>query len=68
MKAIKRGFYASWTGLTYEAANKYFPQSLKENKGHGRKIPSGLKSTKKIKKAIDKEAEFDIIERPQKKT
>jgi len=27
LKAIKRGFYASWIGLTYEAVNKYFPQS-----------------------------------------
>ncbi len=58
----------SWTGLTYEAANKYFPQSLEGRKGHGGKIPSRLRSTKNIKKVIDKEADFEIIEHPQKKT
>jgi hypothetical protein len=26
LKAIKQGFYASWIGFSYEAANKYFPQ------------------------------------------
>ncbi len=67
LKAIKRGFYASWIGLAYEAANKYFPQSSEENKEHGRKIPSGLRSTQKSKKEINEEAEHDIIEQPQKK-
>ncbi len=67
LKEIKRGFYASWIGLTYEAANKYFPQLSEEKKVHARKIPSGLRSTQKGKKESNDEVEKDIIERPQKK-
>ncbi len=68
LKAIKRGFYASWIGLSYKAANKYFPQSSEEKQGHAQKIPSGLRSTQKSKKEINDEVEKNIIERPQKKT
>ena len=62
LKAIKQGFYASWIGLTYKAANKYFPQASEEKKGHARKIPSGLRSAQKSKKEINNESEHDIIE------
>ncbi len=51
LKAIKQGFYTSWIGLTYEV-----PQSSEDKKGHGRKIPSGLRSTQKSKKEINEEA------------
>jgi hypothetical protein len=34
LKAIKQGFFQSWPGLTYSAANKYFPASIYMHKGH----------------------------------
>jgi hypothetical protein len=34
LKAIKQGFFQSWPGLTYSAANKYFPASIDMQKGH----------------------------------
>ena len=46
LKAIKNKQYASWSGLTWEAVNKHFPESEETLKGHGRKMRSGLRSTK----------------------
>jgi hypothetical protein len=46
MKAIKRGFFASWPGLTEKAVNQNFPESEETQRGHMRKRPSGLRSTK----------------------
>ncbi len=46
LKAIKNKQYPSWPGLTWEATNKPFPESKETSKGHGRKMRSGLRSTK----------------------
>jgi hypothetical protein len=35
-----------WPGLSVEAAQRHFPESDETHKGHGRKTPSGLRSTK----------------------
>ena len=44
--AIKHKQYASWLGLSVEAVRRHFPESDETHKGHGRKTPSGLRSTK----------------------
>ncbi len=44
--AIKNNHFASWPGLTLNAARKHFPDSDETHKGHGRKTLSGLRSTK----------------------
>ena len=46
LKAIKNKQYTSWPGFTWEAVNKHFPESEETLKGHGRKMRSGLRSTK----------------------
>ena len=48
LAAIRNGHYHSWPGLDAETAAKYFPESDEMWKGHGRKIRSGLRSTKSI--------------------
>ena len=47
LKAIRNKQFASWPGLTLEAVRRHFPDSDETNKGHGRRTPSGLRSTKK---------------------
>jgi hypothetical protein len=42
LKAIKNKQYASWLGLTWQAANKHYPESKETLKGHGRKTKNGL--------------------------
>jgi hypothetical protein len=46
LKAIKNKQYVSWPGLTWQAANKHYPESKETLKGHGQKTKSGLQSTK----------------------
>jgi hypothetical protein len=46
LAAIKNKHFTLWPGLTLDAARKYFPDSEETHKGHGRKTPSGLRSTK----------------------
>ena len=48
LKAIKNRHFASWPGLTADAATRHFPDSEETSKGHGRKAPSGLRSTKAV--------------------
>jgi hypothetical protein len=45
LKAIKNKQYVSWPGLTWEVANKHYPESEETIKGHNRKTRSGLGST-----------------------
>jgi hypothetical protein len=52
LAAIKNKHYASWPGLTAEGVRCHFPDSEETHKGHGRKTPSGLRSTKPHKVAI----------------
>jgi hypothetical protein len=46
LTAIKHKKFAAWPGLLLDAARKHFPDSEETHKGHGRKTPSGLRSTK----------------------
>ncbi len=46
LAAIKNKHFTLWPGLTLDAARKHFPNSEETHKGHGRKTPSGLHSTK----------------------
>ena len=47
LRAIKKGFYLTWPGLTAKAVEKYFPESKETQKGHMRSIKAGIRSTKK---------------------
>ncbi len=46
IETIKNKWYKSWPSLTVKAIAKQFPKSKEMMKGHGRKIKSGLRSTK----------------------
>jgi hypothetical protein len=46
LAAIKNKHFASWPGLILDAARMHFPDSKETHTGHGRKTPSGLRSTK----------------------
>ena len=46
MRAIKNQQFASWPGLTAESVARHYPDSEETPKGHGRKAPSGQRSTK----------------------
>jgi hypothetical protein len=37
VKAIKSGNYVSWSGLTVDVVNIYFPEAIKTQKGHIKK-------------------------------
>lgn len=39
IKAIKKGFYATWPMLTVASVNKHFPESEETQKGHMRQTP-----------------------------
>ena len=45
--AIANNQYSSWPGLTVEAVERHFPESLETQKGHMRKQRAGIRSTKK---------------------
>ncbi len=70
LKAIKNMQFASWPGLTVDAVNRHYPDSKETPKGHGRKAPSGHRSTKVTTPALDNSAEaFGVKDssRPTKK-
>jgi hypothetical protein len=48
LKAIKNKQYASWHGLSIAAVMRHYPDTEETLKGHGRKSPSNLRSTKKL--------------------
>jgi hypothetical protein len=59
-----------WPGLTADVVNCHYPNSDKIPKGHGRKAPSGLRSTKVTTPALDNSANAFGVEdstRPTKK-
>ncbi len=61
--AIKNKQYASWPGLSVDAARWHFPESDQTHKGHGRKTPSRLRSTKpKEDQTIDRDDAFQFNE------
>ena len=61
LATIKNKQYASWPGLTAKGVQCHFPDSEETHKGHGRKTPSGLRSTKpKVAIAMDNDNDFDF--------
>jgi hypothetical protein len=46
IKAVKNGNYATWPGITVEAVNKHFPESVETQKGHMKKQRQNVRSTK----------------------
>ena len=46
IRAIKNKHFASWPGLTVDAVRRHFPDSDETHKGHGRRTPSGIRSTR----------------------
>ena len=76
IRAVARGHYASWPGLTTTAIQRHFPESLETQKGHMRAQPAGIRSTKKhyveaVKKLVEEEKSKDNGDdetiKPQKK-
>ena len=53
IRAIKNNHYASWPGLTAHAVSRHYPDSEETTKGHGRKAPSGQRSTKTTTLELD---------------
>ena len=62
IKAVNRGYFASWPGLTAELIRKHFPESEETQKGHMRATRSGVRSTKKKLAVEKKEVEVKIEE------
>lgn len=42
LQVIKKGFFITWPGLTYNAIQKYFPELEETQKVHMRKIKAGI--------------------------
>ena len=55
LKATKNKQYASWLGLTWEVANKHYPESKETPKGRGRKTRSRLRPTKMMSEGDNKD-------------
>ncbi len=53
VKAIRNKQFALWPGLTVDAVKSHYPASEETPKGHGRKTPSGLWSTKQTTPTLD---------------
>jgi len=64
LTAIKNKQFAAWPGLSLDAARKHFPDSEETHKGHRRKTPSGLRSTKPTTHALldDRDEAFGFEE------
>ena len=59
LKAIKKGNFETWPGLTYSDAAKYFPHAVEAIKGHMVQSSQGVISTKK------KGTSLEAIKSPQ---
>jgi len=46
LRAIGKGNYSTWPGLTYEMMSKHCPESVESKKGHMKGPRQGIKSTK----------------------
>ena len=61
LAAIRNGHYRTWPGLDATIAAKYFPESHETWRGYGRKVKSGLRSTKDlVKKEEDQTANIKL--------
>ncbi len=59
VKAIKNGDFVSWPGLTVDAVNKHFSESIETQQGHMKKQRQNVRSTKQ--KQIVKETSEDKV-------
>ena len=66
VRAVQRGHYASWPGLTAAAVQKHFPESMETQKGHMRAQPAGIRSTKK-QPVVKVEEDDEEVQRPPMK-
>ena len=62
IKAIKNGNYATWPGITAEAVNRHFPESIETQKGHMKKQRQNVRSTKQ-KLIVDETSEESELTR-----
>jgi hypothetical protein len=62
IKAIKNKQFALWPGLMADVVNHHYPDPKETPKGHGRKAPSGLRSTKVTTPALDDSAKAFGVE------
>jgi hypothetical protein len=53
VKAIRKKKFASWPGLTVDTIKCHYPDSKETPKGHGRKTPSKLRSTKQTTPTLE---------------
>ena len=58
MKAIKKGFFASWSGLPEKSVQQNFPESEDMQRGHMKEKPSVLRSTK-VKVPVEGNPTYD---------
>ena len=59
VKAINNGNYVIWPGLTAEAVNKHFPESVETQKGHMKKQRQNVRSTKALVERIREDIELN---------
>jgi hypothetical protein len=62
LKVIKNKQFPLWPGLTADIVNCHYSDSDETPKGHGRKAPSGLQSTKVTTPALDDSADAFGVE------
>ena len=46
LRAIKKGYFDTWPGLTYANVNKYCPLAIETMRGHLTQVRQGVRSTK----------------------
>ena len=59
IRAIQNKQFTSWPGLTVDAVRRHFPDADETHKGHGRRTPSGLRSTKEHRQAAQAQDSAD---------
>jgi hypothetical protein len=71
-KAIRRGYFTTWPGLTEKLVQKHLPKSDATTKGHLDQQRKNIRSTKQhpktVKGTVDESDDFDITETLQNKT
>ncbi len=66
VKAIKNGNLVSWSGLTVDAVNTHFPESIETQQGHMKKQRQNVRSTKQ-KQIVDETSEDKVLTRAMAK-
>ena len=65
LAAITNGHCATWKRLTAAGVHRHFPESVESWQGHGRKVRSGLRLTKKL---IEMEQDGKVTTKIEPKT